>query len=228
MGLLVDLWRVSSRSGAAGSGPLGALCCLVLPGGGLVRGARGSLIVCLIIICSGQLVATDSNSYRMVRSVIQSVSAGDCVIVKDSSGFYSGRVTSVKSGTILDDDSGDSGAAVRLTVPQALTAARRHARQQKIVNPVAVAKEIKKVARKPNRTRSIGVQTTDGGIKEGWIAWLRDDLEQTLLYDGVERLLKVNVPDVMSKLIKRVFDKEERLARGLAYRPDQSYSRTLF
>ena len=200
----------------------------------MVRGARGLLIVYSFIICSGQLAATDFSSYRMVKSVIQSVSAGDCVIVKDNSGFYSGRITSVGSAAVeiqLDDygdDSGDSGAAVRLSVSQALTAARRHARQQKIVNPVAVVKEIKKVARKPNRTRSIGVQTTDGGIKEGWIAWLRDDLEQTLLYDGVERLLKVNVPDVMSKLIKRVFDKEERLARGLAYRPDQSYSRTLY
>ena len=141
----------------------------------------------------------------MVRSVIQSVSAGDCVIVKDSSGFHSGRVTSAGSSAVeirlddYNDNRGDSGAAVRLTVSQALTAARRHARQQKIVNPVAVAKTVKKVVRKPNRTRSIEVQATDGGIKEGWIAWLRDDLEQTLLYDGVERLLKVNVPDVISE-----------------------------
>jgi len=170
----------------------------------------------------------------MVRSIIQSVVVGDSVIVKDSSGFHSGEVVSVSSVVAeirlsdFNDDSGDSGAAVRLSPAQALTAVRRFVRQEKIANPVPIVKVIKKAGRRPNRTRSIGTMTTDGSIKEGWIAWLRDDLEQTLLYDGVERLLKVNVPDVMSKLIKRVFDKEERLARGLAYRPDQSYSRTLF
>ena len=57
----------------------------------------------------------------MVRSTIQSVVVGDSVIVKDSSGFHSGEVVSVSSAVVeiklsdFDDDSGDSGAAVRLS-----------------------------------------------------------------------------------------------------------------
>ena len=194
-------------------------------------GSQGCVVI-LLVLCS--VIFSQFILLIMVKSTVQSVAVGDSVIVKDSSGFHSGKVTSVSSAVVeitladFNDDSGDSGAAVRLSPAQALTAARRFVRQEKIVNPIKVVKVIKKPERKPNRTRSIGTQTTDGSIKEGWIAWLRDDLEQTLLYDGVERLLKVNVPDVMSKLIKRVFDKEERLARGLAYRPDQSYSRTLY
>ena len=72
----------------------------------------------------------------MVRSTIQSVVVGDSVIVKDSSGFLSGEVVSVSSAVVeirlsdFNDDSGDSGAAVRLSPAQALTAVRRFVRQE--------------------------------------------------------------------------------------------------
>ena len=84
----------------------------------------------------------------MVRSTIQRIVVGDSVIVKDSSGFHSGEVVSVSSAVVeiklsdFDDDSGDSGAAVRLSPAQALTAVRRYVRQEKIASPVPIVKAI--------------------------------------------------------------------------------------
>ena len=78
-------------------------------------GSQGCIVI-LLVLCS--VIFSQFILLIMVKSTVQSVAVGDSVIVKDSSGFNSGKVTSVSSTVVeitladFNDNSGDSGAVL--------------------------------------------------------------------------------------------------------------------